>query len=196
MEEILNHIKKEALENHVPILKDSGLELIKNYIRDNESIRDVLECGTAVGYSAMHMASVRWDMHIDTLEIDPNIAELAKKNIQEAGFENQVTCYVCDAYTFHTTKIYDLIFVDAAKSQYRKYLEHFYDNTHIGSVFIFDNLNFHGIVDDPNLSHNKSTLQLTRKIKKFRENLLKDDRFETIFYDNVGDGIAIAKRKK
>ena len=196
MEEYLQEIKEEAKERHIPILKDSGLSFIKNYIEEDESIRDILECGTAIGYSAIHLASIRWDMHIDTLEIDEKLANEAIENIKKCGLENQITCYICDAYEFETKKVYDLIFVDAAKSQYQKYLEHFFDNTRVGSVFIFDNLNFHGIVDDPNLSHNRSTLQMTRKIKRFRERLLNDDRFETTFYDEIGDGIAVAKRKK
>ena len=91
---------------------------------------------------------------------------------------------------------YDFYFIDAAKSQYHRYLEHFLPTSYVGSVFLFDNLNFHGIVDDPSLSHNRSTLQMTRKIKRFRENLLKDERFETTFYPDIGDGIAIAKRVK
>ncbi len=60
-------------------------------------------------------------------------------------------------------------------------------------MFVFDNLNFHGIVDDPTLSHNRSTIQLTRKIREFREQLSADPRFRTQFMD-VGDGMAFAER--
>lgn len=68
------------------------------------------------------------------------------------------------------------------------------DNSHIGTLFVYDNLSFHGIVDDPALSHNRSTLQMTRKIKEFREHLLSDNRFDTVFYEDTGDGIAVARR--
>jgi len=53
-------------------------------------------------------------------------------------------------------------------------------------------LQFHGIVDCPELSQNRSTVQMTRKILKFREYLKTDSRFETTFHPEVGDGIAIA----
>ena len=176
-------------------MKDDGMAFLLKYLREHENIRDILECGTAVGYSAIRMAEVRWDMQIDTLEIDPAMYEEACRNIEMRGLQDRIHCHLCDAADFVTDRIYDLIFVDAAKSQYRRYLEHFFRNTMPGSVFIFDNLNFHGIVDDPALSGNRGTLQMTRKIKTFREHLLNDDRFETKFYPEIGDGVAVARKK-
>ena len=68
--------------------------------------------------------------------------------------------------------------------------------SYVGSYFIFDNMNFHGIVEDASLSHNRSTLQMTRKLKRFKERILKDDRFESAFYPDIGDGILVLKRIK
>lgn len=191
----LKDIHDRARQEHVPIMKDDGMAFLLKYLREHENIRDILECGTAVGYSAIRMAEVRWDMQIDTLEIDPAMYEEACRNIEMRGLQDRIHCHLCDAADFVTDRIYDLIFVDAAKSQYRRYLEHFCRNTMPGSVFIFDNLNFHGIVDDPALSGNRGTLQMTRKIKTFREHLLNDDRFETEFYPEIGDGVAVARKK-
>lgn len=191
----LNRIHDEARKEHVPIMKDDGMAFLLDYLRAHENIRDILECGTAVGYSAIRMAEVRWDMTVDTLEIDSEMYEAACRNVREHHLQNRIRCFLCDAAEFQTDRIYDLIFVDAAKSQYRRYLEHFYRNTMPGSVFLFDNLNFHGIVDDPELSDNRGTLQMTRKIKNFREHLLADSRFITEFFPDIGDGIAIAARR-
>lgn len=192
----LKKIHDLARREHIPIMKDDGIAFLVAYLEEHENIRDILECGTAVGYSAIRMAQVRWDMQVDTLEIDPKMYEEACRNIREHHLEDRIHCHLCDASEFQSDRVYDLIFVDAAKSQYRRYLEHFYSNTMPGSVFIFDNLNFHGIVDDPALSGNRGTLQMTRKIKTFRDHLLADDRFETVFYPDTGDGVAVAKRKK
>ena len=192
----LQQIHDRARQQHVPIMKDDGMAFLLDYIRAHENIRDILECGTAVGYSAIRMAEIRWDMTVDTLEIDEEMFHQACMNVKEAGLEERVHCHLCNATEYETEKIYDLIFVDAAKSQYRRYLEHFYRNSIKGTVFIFDNLNFHGIVDDPQLSDNRGTLQMTRKIKTFREHLLQDERFETEFYPDIGDGVAVAKRIK
>lgn len=191
----MSEIKKihdMARENDVPIMLDDGMEFLLQYIREHEEVRDILEIGTAVGYSSIRMALIRWDMKIDTLEVNPEMAAQAVDNIRNEGLSDRITVHLMDGAQFETDKIYDLIFVDAAKSQYRRYLEHFLKNTRKGSVFIFDNLNFHGLVDDESLTHNRGTVQMMHKIKKFREHLLQDKRFDTAFYANTGDGIAVS----
>jgi len=188
----LKTIHDQAREDNIPIMKDDGLSFLLEYIRNHENIRDILECGTAVGYSSMNMANIRWDMQIDTIEVDPEMYKQAVRNIEDQHLQDRIHCHLCDAADFETDKKYDLIFIDAAKSQYRRYLEHFLKNALPGTVFVFDNLQFHGIVDDPQLSHNRSTLQMTRKIKSFRDKLLKDGRFFTTYYPDTGDGIAVA----
>ncbi|MBR3357762.1 MAG: class I SAM-dependent methyltransferase [Solobacterium sp.] len=185
---------KDAREHHVPVMMDSGMAFLLAFLKEHTEIRDILECGTAVGYSAIRMASVRWDMRVDTLEIDPDMFAQARANIEAQGLSDRIHVWQTDAAQFETDRIYDLIFVDAAKSQYRRYQEHFMKNTRPGTWFVFDNLNFHGIVDHPDLSSNRSTIQMTAKIRKFREHLLQDPRFETVFYPDIGDGIAIAQR--
>ncbi len=176
-------------------MKDDGMVFLLSFLKEHTEVRDILEIGTAVGYSAINMANVRWDMTIDTLEVNPEMYQQAIQNIKNAGLEQRITCHLCDGAEFQTTKIYDLVFVDAAKSQYRRYLEHFYPNTRKGSIFIFDNLNFHGIVDDNSISHNRSTIQMAHKIAKFRDHILIDERFETTFYSEIGDGVAVSIKK-
>lgn len=192
----IRQIHDRARKENIPVMMDDGIEFILSFLEKNENIRDILECGTAVGYSAIRMASVRWDMRVDTLEISRDMYEQAVDNIIDSGLQNRITCYLCDAAEFETDRIYDMIFIDAAKSQYRRYLEHFMKNSREGTVFIFDNLAFHGIVDDNSLSRNRSTVQMAHKIRRFREHLLNDDRFDTQYYENTGDGIAVARRIK
>lgn len=195
MNEQLKKIHDKARKEDVPIMLDGGMEFLLSYIREHENIRDILEIGTAVGYSSIRMALLRWDMRIDTLEINPDMAEQAVKNIASYGLSDRIHVHLMDGAQFETDRIYDLVFVDAAKSQYRRYMEHFLPNTMKGSVFIFDNLAFHGIVDNESLSTNRSTIQMMHKIRKFRDHLLKDERFDTIYYPDIGDGIAVAKVK-
>lgn len=195
MDKTLVEIHDKAREEHVPIMKEDGMEFLLNLIQKNENIRDILEVGTAVGYSSIQMAKIRWDNEIDTLEINPKMYTQALKNIETENLQDRIHVHFMDGAEFETNKVYDLIFIDAAKSQYRRYLEHFMKNSRIGTIFVFDNLNFHGIVDDENLSHNRSTIQMVHKIKKFREHIMTDPRFDTTFY-NIGDGIAVSIRKE
>ncbi len=188
----LDEIEKNARKNHVPVMLDDGMEFLVNYITEHTEINKILEIGTAVGLSSMKMASIRNTITIDTLEVNEKMYEEAIKNIKENHLDNQITVHLCDGAKFETTDIYDLVFVDAAKAQYRNYVEHFYPNTKVGSVFIFDNLNFHRIVDNPSLTHNKSTRQLVGKIKKFRDWIQDEPRFKTVYYREIGDGIAVS----
>ena len=191
-----DEIRIQARKDRVPVMMEDGMEFLLAYIREHPSIMKVLECGTAVGWSSMKIASVRENITIDTLEVDPDMYEQAVRNIKEAKLNDRVFVHLCDASLYVTQQYYDLFFIDAAKSQYRMYLEHFLNNSYIGSVFVFDNLNFHGIVDHPELSANRSTLQMTRKIHKFREAIQKDVRFETEWHPEVGDGLLVAVRKR
>ena len=184
----------QAKKDHVPVMMDSGMAFLLEVLRTHPEIMRILECGTAIGLSAIRMAEIRDNITIDTIEIDPCMYEQAKRNIQKAGLADRVFVHLKDASLYLTFQYYDLFFIDAAKSQYRMYLEHFYENSHAGSVFLFDNMNFHGIVDDPSLSENRSTLQMTRKILKFRTHILKDPRFRSVYYPDTGDGIVVAER--
>lgn len=194
MSDSLKKIEQDARKSGVPLMLDSGMEFLLDYIRCHPEITRVLECGTAVGWSSMNIAGIRENITIDTLEVDPRMYEQAVANIRAAGLDDRIFVHLSDASLYTTAQYYDLFFIDAAKSQYRMYLEHFFQNSYIGSVFVFDNLNFHGIVDHPELSHNRSTVQMTHKIAKFREAMLKDRRFECRWHPEKGDGILIARR--
>lgn len=188
----IDEIKKYAQTNNVPIMLDDGLKFLLDYVRENQ-IKNILECGTAIGYSAINMAKIDPTIKIDTLEINPSSYEKAKENVLAANLQAQISLYLTDCLAFETEKIYDLIFIDAAKAQYEKYMLHFMKNTHDNTVFVFDNLNFHGMVDDLSLTSNRNTRQLVGKIKRFRDKILHDEAYKTEFFPNIGDGIAILK---
>ncbi len=188
-------IRSDALKNGIPIMKDEGILFLCAYLKEHEEIQKILEIGTAVGYSAIMMASVREDIMIDTVETDLLRVKKAEENIRLCGMADRIYVHPGDGAEYVTMAVYDLIFIDGAKSQYGRYLEHCFPYSHPGTVFIFDNLAFHGIVDDNSLSHNRSTVQMAHKILSFRESLLKDERFDTVYYPDLGDGIAAAVRK-
>ena len=133
MENLEKQVHDKARLENVPIMMDDGMEFLIDYITTHTDIKDILEIGTAVGYSSMRMAQVRWDNEIDTLEVNENMYTQAVDNIHKAGLQDRIHVHLIDGAQFETNKIYDLIFVDAAKSQYRRYLEHFYKNSRKGT---------------------------------------------------------------
>jgi len=192
---MIEEIKKKALKEKVPIIKDEGLFFLLEQIKKNNS-KDILELGTAVGYSSIQMAKLNKDIHIDTIERNKDMYDEAIKNIKDEGLDNQITVYFKEIADFKTDKKYDLIFVDAAKSKYGDYLEQFIDNLKDDGIMVFDNMVFHGMIYDIDSIKNRNTRSLVKKIVKFRDLVHNDSRFDIIFNDLVGDGILLLKRKK
>ena len=186
----IDELEAYAHENHVPIMMKTGIEFILELIR-NQAYTRILELGTAIGYSAIRMARISPLIQIDTLENDPERAQVAMKNIAAEHLESQIRLHVMDIAEFQTDQQYDLIFVDAAKAQYPHYMQQFRTNLAEGGVFVFDNLNFHGMVEDPALTENKGTKQMIKKLRRFREILMTDPNCLTQFYPEVGDGVAV-----
>lgn len=188
----ISEIKDYAKENNVPIMQDEGIDFICNYIKEN-NIKSVLEIGSAIGYSAIRFASINKDIKVTTIEKDNNRYKLAVSNINDIGLNNQIIIYNDDALSIDISDKYDLIFIDAAKSQYIKFFEKYKDNLNNNGVIVSDNLSFHGMVEHPELTNNRNTRQLVGKIKKYIDFLKDNKEFETTFY-NLGDGVSISKK--
>ena len=191
----INEVKEKALKEGVPIIKDEGLAFLLNYIEEHKC-KQILELGTAVGYSAMHMARLSKDSHIDTIEKDEAMYQQAIRNIDEAGLNDQIKVYLMPIEEFDTDQMYDLIFVDAAKAQYGKYMEKFLRNLKEDGAMVFDNMIFHGLIYDVENIASRNLRNLVKKIVKFRELVHNDTRFDIMEFDNIGDGIFVLTRRK
>ena len=192
---MIEKIKEKALKEGVPIIKDEGLAFLLNLIRERDC-KEILELGTAVGYSAIQMASLAEGIHVDTIEKNEEMYRQAIENIREENLERQIDVFHMPIEEFVPERKYDLIFVDAAKAQYGKYLEQFLDHLKEDGVMFFDNMVFHGLIWDTDRISSRSLRNLVRKIRDFREKVLNDKRFDIILCDNIGDGILILTRRK
>lgn len=190
------HIRLEDIEyyaksNNIPIMLKDGINFLTEYIKNN-NIKKILEIGSAIGYSAIKMALVSCDIQVTTIERDKSMYDEAIKNISEMELNNQINVIFDDALNVELNEKYDLIFIDAAKSQYIKFFNKFKDNLAENGVIITDNLSFHGLVmDSSNCSRN--TKQLVKKIRRYIDFLKSNEEFETEFL-SLGDGISISKK--
>lgn len=191
---MIDNIKEDALNNGVPIIKDDGLSFLLDLIKENSYI-DILELGTAVGYSAIQMANLDKNIHIDTIEKNEQMYQQAISNIKNCKLDNQINVHFMPIEDYKTDRKYDLIFVDAAKAQYGKYLEMFIDNLRPEGKMVFDNMIFHGLIYDVDSIESKNLRNLVKKIVKFRENVHNDKRFDIIVRDDIGDGVFVLSRR-
>lgn len=185
-------IEEYAKKNNIPIMMSDGIEFLTQYIKEN-NVKTILEIGSAIGYSAIRMALVDKSIKVTTIERDKNRYNEAVKNIKEFNLENQVEIINTDALEYTTDKQFDLIFIDAAKAQYIKFFEKYKTNLKQNGTIISDNLDFHGLVKNPELTTNRNTKQLVRKINTYIEFLKENKEFKTEFI-SLGDGIGISKR--
>lgn len=187
-------LEKFAMEENVPIMQKDGIEFLKKYIREN-NVKTVLEIGSAIGYSALQMASVDKKIKITTIERNERMYSIAQKNIKKYNKENQIEIIYGDALETEIKGKFDLIFIDAAKAQYINFFEKYKKNLNEGGAIISDNLSFHGLADNIDDSLSKNLKALLRKLNKYKEFLRKNSEFNTDFYD-VGDGISVSRINK
>jgi predicted O-methyltransferase YrrM len=141
------------------------------------------------------MATTKEDVEVTTIERDDKRYREAVKNINEIGLDNRIEVVFNDALDVNLAGYkYDLIFIDAAKSQLIKYFEKFKNYLNPGGVIITDNIKFHGLVAEKDKIESKNVRQLVDKIEDYKEYLQNNDEFITKFYD-VGDGLAVSFRR-
>lgn len=192
-ENIIKQIKDYAELNNVPIMMDESINFIMKYIKDN-NIKNILEIGTAIGYSAIMMSSVDSDIFITTIERDEKRYLEALKNIKKLKLEDRIQLIYHDALDVKLEDTYDLILIDAAKAQNQKFFQKFEKNLAPRGTIITDNMQFHGLVEQENEDIKSRNLrQLVRKVKDYKTFLEKNIRYDTKFY-NIGDGLAISRK--
>lgn len=190
----LKEIEKYAKDNNIPIMQKDGIKFLEEYIKEN-NIKKILEIGSAIGYSAIKMALIDRNIKITTIERDEERYKEAIKNIDKLHLNNQIEIILKDALDIEIKDKYDLIFIDAAKSQYIKFFEKFEKNLNDNGAILTDNLSFHGLVENPGLTNNRNTKQLVKKIKNYIDYLITNDKYDTKFY-SLGDGISVSRRKQ
>ncbi len=194
-EEILNNIKKEALENHVPIIEDDSLEYIENILKEIKPNR-ILEVGTAVGYSAIQFSKYLYgeNPQIKTIEIKENMYNKAMENIASMELSNKIEVILADGTKYMkeipSEEQFDVVFIDAAKGQYLVYLEEAIRLTRVGGIIIADNMLYRGRTLSDYNEHKHRTA--TNRLREYLKIMQKDERLDSELI-KVGDGLAISK---
>ena len=183
---------KELIVEMENYAKES-IAFIMKYIKSN-NVKNILEIGSAIGYSAILMASSNAETKVTTIERDNERYMECLKNVKKAGLEKKINVVFQDALEVNLSDVkYDMIFIDAAKGQYTKFFEKFQYFLAPNGVIITDNLNFHGMVGKSETIESKNLRSLVEKIEKYIEFLKENEEFETEFL-KLGDGISISKR--
>ncbi len=192
--EELNKVKEKALEDHIPIIMDDTLKVIENILKE-EKPENILEIGTAVGYSASQFARIVPNVHIDTIELSEERVKEAKENIKKIGVEEQITIYQGNAVEILPTlnKTYDIIFIDANKGKYPIFLEEGIRLVKNNGIILADNILYKGYVLSDYNKHKQRTA--VRHLREYIAQAIEDTRLSSQILE-VGDGLAISRVTK
>ena len=187
-------VKERALENHVPIIMDDTLEVIRE-ILEKENPKRILEIGTAVGYSASCFVKYAKDAIVDTIELDEVRAQEAIENVKKIGVDNNINIMVGNAVDILPTLNgeYDLVFIDAANSKYSIFLSEGIRLIRNGGIILADNVLYKGYVMSDYNKHKQRTA--VRHLREYIKEVTENPNLETEILE-VGDGLAITRVSK
>lgn len=204
-EYILNHIDEEpaylaAINRNTWVrqmnprmcsghLQGRVLSMIARMIQPQQ----ILEVGTFTGYSALCLAEALPENGcVDTIEIDDELEDFIRDNCRNSPYENKINLYIGDALEIIPSleKMYDLVFLDAEKSQYTRYYDAVFPKVKNGGYILADNTIWDGKVTQNVLSNDLKT----REIIRFNDLIKADSRVEKVILP-LRDGLTIIRKK-
>lgn len=186
----IQKIKDHALTNDIPIIHDDVASMLKHLIQKYQ-LKKILEIGTATSYSAQIMASS--GSEVWTIERNLTRFSIAKNFIETSELRDQIHVIHEDALTYQLKdNDFDLIFIDAAKSQYIRFFEKYQAHLKDNGIIVVDNIFFHHL--DPT-KVNRHTRQLLKKLDKFKLYLAEHQVFHTQIFE-IGDGLSVSYKNQ
>ena len=158
------------------------------------NIKNILEIGTFTGYSALSMGlSLRNDGTVTCLDIDKEKSKKAEYYFRKANLENKIKIIIAPAIEsmnelIKQKKIFDLIFIDADKENYKNYFNLSLELLNENGLMIIDNVLWKGTV-----SNSDNNEKLTKIIREFNLYVRKDDRVEKTILP-LGDGVTVCRK--
>ncbi len=195
----LSEMEEFAVREQVPIMELVAIEAMLLQLKMKQPSA-ILEIGTAIGYSAIRMAEALPSAHITTIERDEIRYRQAVAYVKRAGLSDRITLMQGDAnesvdLVVHL-KPFDVLFIDAAKGQYKSFFEKYTPMLSEGGLVLSDNILFRGLVAaDNDTIEPKRLRKLVEKIKGYNTWLCQHPSFETRILP-IGDGLACSIKRE
>jgi len=191
--EFYKRMREHARREEIPILSAECARFLSQLIRISRA-ENVLEIGTAIGYSALKMADAGAS-RVVSVERSQALCEKARAYVKEHGEANvEIVC--ADATRLDPATLkgpFDFLFIDAAKAQYGAFFDRYGEHVAKGGLIVIDNVLFQGM----NLEQetNKNIRQLIRKIDRFNRDVMHRDEYDCAVHP-LGDGLMVCVKKE
>ena len=195
----LMELRLQAEAEEVPVIlreTEDLLGVLLSIIRP----RRVLEIGAAIGYSAAYFAR-KTGGQVVTIEKSSEMCQRASENIGRLGLTDQIRVIEGDGEE-EVRKLseageppFDFIFIDAAKSHYRRFLDAAMELTHGGTVIVSDNVLFRGSVAEDGQVQDRRHKTNIRRLQEYMKYIYDHPSLETSLIA-CGDGLAVSRVKE
>jgi len=169
--------------------------LLLRFISQMIKPRRILEIGTFTGYSAINLAkglqsTPQEEGILHTIEVEPEQEDFIRKYLKEAGLEQKVILHIGEAVKIIPTldETWDLVYIDADKSNYLNYYKLIFDNVRPGGFILADNVLWDGKVLNSNTRSRD-----THGIIDFNDFVMQDDRVENLLLP-FRDGVMVVRK--
>ncbi len=183
---------KEEAEG-IPIIRKE-MESFLQVLFEMKKPEQILEVGTATGYSALRMASFAPEYgRITTIEKDALRAEKARGAFERSAWGGRIRLIESDAQDALKDleeDSFDFVFMDAAKAQYLAFLPQVLRVLRAGGTLVSDNVLLDGVILEPHtaLAHRDRTIH--QKMRAYLRALRSNDALVTSIVP-IGDGAAV-----
>ena len=181
----LKHLYPRMLSGHI---QGKLLKILVSLV----SPKRILEIGTYTGYSAICMGSgLAEDGELHTIDYNKEFESISDKYFNKAGLRDKIHSYFGNALEVIPTlnKRFDMVFIDADKENYPKYLDLVKPIVCSGGVILADNVLWGGKVLDPEKADKN-----TRGLLEFNKKVKQDQDLEGIII-SVRDGLFLIRKK-
>jgi predicted O-methyltransferase YrrM len=191
---VMREMEEHAERDGIPIVHWETGRLLAVLCRVLDPV--VLEVGTAIGYSTLHMASELERGRVVTLERDPERAAQARDYLERGDAADRVELVEGDAIETlpGLEGPFDLLFVDASKGEYARYIELAQPKLSERALMVVDNLLMSGEVALPADADTRWPADSLTSARRLNSELTGSDEWLACVLP-VGDGIGVAVRR-
>jgi len=190
---LLREMEEHARRDGVPIA-DPEIGRLLSILARSLDARRILEIGTAIGYGSLCLARGAAEARVVTLEISPQRIAAARGYLERGGVAGRVEILEGAALDLlpRLEGPFDLVFIDAVKREYRRYLDLALPNLRVGGLILVDNLLWGGHVAAPPEDEDDADADALRAFNGY---LMMHPQLQAVVLP-VGDGLGVATKTK
>jgi predicted O-methyltransferase YrrM len=189
---LLREMEEQAAREDVPV-SDPEVGRFLSILARSTGARLILEIGAAIGYGTLCLARGAPEARVVSIDTDPERLATARRYLERGGVADRVELIEGAALdVLHRLQgPFDLVYIDAVKTEYRRYLDQVVPRLRLGGVVVCDNLLWGGKVAAPPDEDDSSADAL----RAFNGYLMMHPQLQAVVLP-LGDGLGVATKTK